>query len=104
MEPAAEPPFRTMLFTQAVVKTHNFQAPVNLSVPLREPHHCHGGHCPVFGAQLDLDPLPFNCCKTLIQPGIYLKRETHNHVQVKGFLDEGVEVMQLRSAWHYGKV
>lgn len=69
-----------MLFTQAVVKTHNFQAPVNLSVPLREPHHCHRGHCPVFGAKLDLDLLPFNCCKTLIQPGIYLKRETHNHV------------------------
>lgn len=35
-----------MLFTQAAVKTHNFQAPVNLSVtvPLRERCHCQRGH------------------------------------------------------------
>lgn len=39
-------PYRTVLFTQAAVKRHNFQAPVNLSVTvlLRERCNCQGGH------------------------------------------------------------
>lgn len=58
---------------QAFVKTCNFPALVNLSVTV-----------PVFGAKLDLYPLPFKCCKKLVQSGIYLKRETHNHVHSQG--------------------
>lgn len=50
-------PCRTVLFTQAAVKTHKFQAPVNLSVtvPLRERCNCQRG-------RPDLGP---NCTSTL---------------------------------------